>query len=187
LIFRREDFSEAMAAIHERARAYFEEEVGAQVLLAHMVTGTIDHLELPKLTVLVGAEGPVSLLIAFHFDPALLDKIYLASTAGLDIAPWERMLYLREAAAETANLILGHATADLARDGSDMALSPPVVLEVDRGIDRPKRAMFATLKMKTDFGVADIHFIGPSELFDEMPDVPLREGRHVSVEISDRR
>lgn len=175
--FQRRDFHKTMEAVFKRARAYLEAEAGVEFLSVETAVGSIDILELQKVTVIVGAGGPVSLLISFCFDQSLLDQIYEISTAGLGIGPDERELFLREAAAETVNSILGHATADLAEAGNDVTLSPPVVLEEGRRIHRPKKAMFATLRIQTNFGILDIYFIGPSELFDQKLNLVSNNGK----------
>ncbi len=173
--FQRREFPKTMEAVFKRARAYLENETGVTVLSEEMTVGSIDILELRRVTVIVGAGGPVNLLIAFCFDQTLLDQIYEVSTAGLNIAPHERTLFLRETAAETVNSILGHATADIAEAGNDVTLSAPVVLEEGRRIHRPKKAMFATLRILTNFGILDIYFIGPSEMFDPRLNVVSKE------------
>lgn len=165
--FRREHFPKAMTAVQKRTRAYLEDEIGLAVTTQKTMIGDIDVLELRKVTTIVGTGGPVNLLIAFGFDPSLLERLCQAATANLAIAAEERTLFLRETAAETVNFILGHATADLAETGNDVTLSPPVVLEGGRSIHRPKKAMFTTIELSTIHGSLDIYFIGPSELFDQ--------------------
>jgi CheY-specific phosphatase CheX len=165
--FRREHFPKAMAAVEKRTCAYLNDEIGLVVTVNKTLVGNIDLLELRKVTTIVGTGGPVNLLIAFGFDPGLLDCLCQIATGNLEITADERELFLRETAAETVNFILGHATADLAETNNHVTLSPPVVLEGGRCIHRPKKAMFATIEMSTIHGILDIYFIGPSELFDQ--------------------
>jgi CheY-specific phosphatase CheX len=174
--FSRKQFPKAMAAIHKRTSAYLRDEIGLEVSTKTMAIGNIDVLELRDTTIIVGTGGPVSLLIAFCFDRTLLDHLFQKATASLDIASHEESLFMRETAAETVNFIIGHATADLAIDGNDVTLSPPVVLEGGRRIHRPKKAMFATLELSTNYGILDVFFVGPPELFDQKLNILSDEG-----------
>ncbi|CAA7624655.1 chemotaxis protein CheX [Magnetospirillum sp. SS-4] len=173
---RKKDFPKTMDAVLKRARAYLEDEIGATFVRNETMIGNIDILDLKRITIIVGTGGPVNLLIAFCFDQSLLERLFHVSTAKLGIEPHERELFLRETAAETVNFILGHATADLAEQGNDVSLSPPVVLEEGRCIHRPRKATFATIQISTSVGILDIYFIGPSELFDHRLNVLSEEG-----------
>ncbi len=174
--FSRKQFPSAMAAVHKRTGAYLRDEIGLNVSTNKMVLGNLDVLELRDITTIVGTGGPVNLLIAFCFERGLLEHLYQVATAHLDIAPHEQAIFLRETASETVNFILGHATADFARDGSDVTLSPPVVLEGGRRIHRPNKAMFAALELSTNYGILDVYFIGPPELFDQKLNILPEEG-----------
>ena len=164
-------FPKAMAAVLGRARAYFQDEIGLAVTKASPVIGSIDALNLRKVTAVVCTDGPVRLMIAFSFDRGLLEWLREAVTRDLDIAPHERELFLRETAGEIANFILGHATADLAEEGNNVTLSPPAIISQGRRIHRPKKAMFASIELSTRRGIVDIDFIGPTELFDQQLNV----------------
>jgi CheY-like chemotaxis protein/CheY-specific phosphatase CheX len=160
-------FPPAMAAVLTRTRDYLQEEIGLKVNRAKPRIGNVDSLQLRDVTAVVCTDGPVKLHIAFSFQRRLLEHLREKVTANLDIQAEEQELFLRETAAETLNFILGHATADLAEDGNDMRLSPPAVLDEERNIPRPKKAIFTSIEMATDHGTLDINFIGPSELFDQ--------------------
>ena len=165
--FSRLKFPPAMAAVLTRTRDYLQEEICLRVARAKPRTGNVESLQLRDVTAVVETNGPVKLLIAFSFDRALLDHIRNVVTANLTIAPHEGELFLRETAGETVNFILGHATADLAEEGNDMKLSPPIVLDEEKNILRPKKAIFTSIEMATAHGILDINFVGPSELFDQ--------------------
>lgn len=160
-------FPKAMAAVLTRTRAYFQDELGLAVTKAKPVIGTIDSLNLRGVTAVVCAGGPVRLMIAFSFDRALLVWLRNLAIRDIEVGLHERELFLRETAAETTNFILGHATADLAEEGNDVTLSPPVIINEGRRIYRPKKAMFASIELSTVYGIVDIDFIGPMELFDQ--------------------
>ncbi|BAE50750.1 response regulator [Paramagnetospirillum magneticum] len=159
-------FPPTMAAVLTRTRDYFQEEIGLKVSRAKPRTGNVDALQLRDVTAVVCTDGPVKLLIAFSFQRVLLEHLREVMTADLNVLPSERELFLRETAGETVNFILGHATADLAEGGNVIRLSPPSVLDEEKNILRPKKAIFTTIEMTTSHGTLDINFIGPSELFD---------------------
>ncbi|WP_242442744.1 response regulator [Magnetospirillum sp. 15-1] len=156
-----------MAAVLTRTRDYLQEEIGLKVSRAKPRTGNMDALQLRDVTAVVCTDGPIKLLIVFSFQRPLLEHIREVVTATLNVLPEERELFLRETAAETMNFILGHATADLAEEGNDMRLSPPVVIDEEKNILRPKKAIFTSIEMATSHGTLDINFIGPSDLFDQ--------------------
>ncbi|WP_085375270.1 response regulator [Magnetospirillum sp. ME-1] len=159
-------FPPTMAAVLSRSRDYLQDEIGLKVSRAKPRIGNIDALQLRDMTAVVCTGGPVKLIIAFSFQRPLLEHIREILTASMDVAEEELELYLRETAAEIVNVILGHATADLAEEGNDMELSPPRVLDQEKNILRPKKATFTSIEMATNYGILDINFVGPSELFD---------------------
>jgi len=167
MTFNRLKFPPTMAAVLTRTRDYLQEEIGLKVSRAKPRTGNMDALQLRDVTAVVCTDGPVKLLIVFSFQRPLLEHIREMVTAGLEVLPDERELFLRETAAETMNFILGHATADLAEENNDMRLSPPTVIDEEKNILRPKKAIFTSIEMATSHGILDINFIGPSDLFDQ--------------------
>ncbi len=167
MTFNRLKFPPTMAAVLTRTRDYLQEEIGLKVSRAKPRTGNMDALQLRDVTAVVCTDGPIKLLIVFSFQRPLLEHIREVVTATLNVLPEERELFLRETAAETMNFILGHATADLAEEGNDMRLSPPVVIDEEKNILRPKKAIFTSIEMATSHGTLDINFIGPSDLFDQ--------------------
>jgi CheY-like chemotaxis protein/CheY-specific phosphatase CheX len=164
--FNRQRFPPAMAAVLTRTRDYLQEEIGLTVTRARPRTGNMETLRLRDITAVACTDGPVKLIIAFSFQRPLLEHIREVVTAAIDVRPEERELFLRETAAETVNFILGHATADLAEEGNDVLLTPPVILDGERDIPRPRRAIFTSIEMPTSHGTLEIDFVGPPELFD---------------------
>ena len=74
---------------------------------------------------------------------------------------------MRETASEVVNVIVGNCTAELARRGDTVTLSPPVLALGARTIQgRPKTAV-ATLTLKYPEGALDVVFVGPKLLFDD--------------------
>jgi CheY-specific phosphatase CheX len=166
MTLRRKHLNKAMEAVLKRTRAYLEDEVGISVIRKEAVIGNIDVLELRTVTTIVGTAGPVNLLIAFSFAPALLDHLLDLVAAEIGVEAHERPQFLLETAAETVNFILGHATADLAEENGEVTLTPPMVLAGGRSIHRPKKAIFYAVELSTAHGKLDIYFIGPSAMFD---------------------
>lgn len=170
-------FPPTMAAVLTRARDYLQEEIGLSVSRAKPRTGNLDSLHLRDITSVVSTDGPVKLIITFSFQRSLLEHMREVVTAALTVTPEERELFLRETAGEVMNFILGHATADLAEEGNDVELSPPVVLDQERDILRPKKAIFTSIELSTNHGIMDINFIGPSELFDSHLNIVGDQGK----------
>jgi CheY-specific phosphatase CheX len=160
-------FPKAMLAVRKRACTYLHEEIGLNVTAGKPTLGVVDALNLREMTAVVWTSGPVQLIISFSFDRQLLERMAEILTCNLDVDPDEREQFLSEIAAETANLIVGHATADLAEEGNDVLLTPPVIICGGRRIHRPRNAMFASVALATDSGSVDVGFIGPAELFDQ--------------------
>lgn len=127
----------------------------------------VDELQLHDLTAIAGLGGAVNVLVGFSFERSLLDAVYARMTADIDVPAGEEALYLRETAAETVNLILGLSTADLGTLDMAVVLSPPVILEDARSVYRPKKAVFASMRIHTERGFLDVSVVGPRELFDE--------------------
>ncbi len=160
----RKTFDKNVEAVLRHTREYLENEIGTSHINGDIIIRSTDIIDLETDSVVAETGGADSLLIAFRFDSVFLELLYQAHTIGLDISLDERELYVRDTSAEVVNIILGHALADLALDGSGTSLSPPVVLKEVRRLRRPKGAMFATIELVTSGGVLDVHIVGPSDL-----------------------
>jgi CheY-specific phosphatase CheX len=147
------------------------EVLGVEAIIAVDGAETFDcdvsQLQLHDMTVIAGLGGPISLLIAFSFDASLVDALFVRVTDGIEVPPGETELYRRETAAEIVNTILGLCTSDLQNIEESIALSPPVVIEDARCIHRPKNAVFANMRIRTEKGIVSVGFVGPRELFDD--------------------
>ncbi len=129
--------------------------------------GEINELKLRNLTAVIGMSGPVSALVAFSFDLALADHLLAIETEGLDIPADEKDFYRLDMIAETVNIVLGHCTKSLAKLGYPVGLSPPIVLEDAGKLRRPKGAVFSSISHNTSYGVLDVIFITPPDLYGE--------------------
>jgi len=122
---------------------------------------------LREMTAIVGVGSHKGLYIAYSYDASLIAAMTKRFAAELTIAPEEEDLYMRETASEVVNVIVGNCTAELARRGETVTLSPPVLALGARTIQgRPKTAI-AAVTLKFPEGALDIVFVGPKILFDD--------------------
>jgi CheY-specific phosphatase CheX len=126
-----------------------------------------EFVKLHDITAVAGFGLPVGLLIAFSFDQTLLGDILDKATGTLPVPDDERELYLRETAAEVVNTVLGLCTADFDLKDTAVSLSPPVVMEGARDIQRRGDAVFASMEILTDKGAVSVNLFGPRHLFDD--------------------
>jgi CheY-specific phosphatase CheX len=155
-----------MASARERTRVFLSEEMQLDLLGHRQSMGNVDVLPLGDMTVVVGIGGEVNLLVAFSFQPALLDVLFDRFTADITVPPAQRERYRKASASEIANIIAGHCTDDLPQAEAALPLSAPVVLAEVRSLLRPSKACFASMTLQTSYGSMEISFIGPAELFD---------------------
>lgn len=156
-----------MDAVLARTRWMLHSEIGLEVVAVEAIRRDVPRLDLHDMTAIAGFGGPVGLLIAFSFQHSLCEALFASFTKGLDIPADETELYVRETLAEIVNTILGLCTGDIRGVDHAVTLSPPVILEDAKSIRRPRDAVFATMRMRTDKGIADVNFVGPRELFDD--------------------
>lgn len=156
-----------MASAQQRTRRFLIEEMQLDVTGHSQSKGVVDVLALRDTTVVVGIGGAVNVLIAFGFQPELLDVLFSRFTADITVPPAQQQRYRMASATEIANIIAGHCTDDLPQVGAALPLSAPVVLAEVRDILRPRAAQFASMSLETHAGSMEISFIGPAELFDQ--------------------
>jgi len=126
-----------------------------------------ESIELRELTAIVGVGSRTGLYIAYSYDASLIRAMTARFAAELTVTPEEEGLYMRETASEVVNVIVGNCTADLARQGGLVTLSPPVLALGARTIQgRPKTAV-AILTLTYPEGAMDVVFVGPKLLFDD--------------------
>ena len=126
-----------------------------------------ESIILREMTAIVGVGSRQGLYIAYSYDASLIGAMTKRFAAELTIAPEEEDLYMRETASEVVNVIVGNCTAELARRGDTVTLSPPVLALGARTIQgRPKTAI-AILTLKYAEGALDVVFVGPKLLFDD--------------------
>lgn len=156
-----------MQSILAQARYVLENEADLHVEGAEAVECDVKRLQLHDITAIAGLGGPISLLIAFSFERRLLDAVFERVTRDIEVAEDEVDTLVRDAAAETVNTILGLCTADFQNIEKTVSLSPPVILDDARCIHRPKNAVFASMRIRTERGYLGVGLVGPRDLFDD--------------------
>jgi len=161
------EIAAVVEVVERRTIDFMRDELG---LVAADISHRLHHEESVKLremTAIVGVGSRTGLYIAYSYDASLIRAMTKRYTAELEISPEEEGLYMRETASEVVNVIVGNCTADLARKGELVTLSPPVLALGARTIQgRPKTAI-ATLSLKYPEGWLDVAFVGPKLLFDD--------------------
>lgn len=161
------EITAVVEVVERRTIDFMRDELG---LVAGNISRRLHHEESVKLremTAIVGVGSRTGLYIAYSYDASLIQAMTKRFTAELTISPEEEELYMRETASEVVNVIVGNCTADLARKGGLVTLSPPVLALGARTIQgRPKTAI-ATLTLKYPEGWLDVAFVGPKLLFDD--------------------
>ncbi|OIN91703.1 MAG: hypothetical protein AUJ20_10180 [Comamonadaceae bacterium CG1_02_60_18] len=158
--------AQVVAATLERTRSYFQEEFDIAVTDVSTDSGNAATLDIAGLTAIVGVGGPVSLLVAFSFDPQLLDVLYARMVEGIDVPAGEEETYRSSVAAEVVNTIIGNCTAELQQRDAAITLTPPMMIDSARHIHRMKNAVFISRRLSSPVGSMDINLVGPGELFD---------------------
>lgn len=158
--------AEVVSATLERTRSYFEEEFDILVADISQDCGNVATLDIRGLTAIVGVGGPVSLLVAFSFDPRLMDVLYARMIEGIDVPAGEEDTYRSSVAAEVVNTIIGNCTAELQQRDAAITLTPPMIIDSAKHIHRMKNAVFISRSLNSKFGSVDINLVGPGELFD---------------------
>jgi len=149
-----------------------QSEFGIGVTETYQDKGHIDTLELYDLTAIVGIGGPINLLAAFSFEQSLIDAIYLRITEEIDVPAGEEDIYREAAAAEIVNTIIGNCTADIELRVQDISLTPPIILDKAKQIQRTKDEMFFSQRLRTRAGRMTINLVGPIDLLDNGNNFP---------------
>lgn len=126
-----------------------------------------DNIKLREVTAMVGVGSRAGLYIAYSYDAGLIQTMMRRYTTELAIAPEEEELYTQETASDVVNVIIGNCTADLAKRGETINLSPPVLIVGARTIQIRPETIGAVLSLQFPEGVLDLVFVGPKVLFDE--------------------
>ena len=158
--------NQLVQAIGDRTIAYLREDLDIPVEGTTTNMGEVMRMQLRHLTSILAVEADIRMLIAFSLDQDLVERVFVVSTDGLEIADDEQEMMREETITELINIIVGNAMADLAAKGTTIPISPPIVINEAKSITRHKGATFYTMDLTTNIGMMSIHFIGPRELFD---------------------
>jgi CheY-specific phosphatase CheX len=126
-----------------------------------------DSVVLRAITAIVGVGSQPGLYIAYSYDETLIRAMTKRYTAELTVAPDEEELYMRETASDIVNVIVGNCTADLAKRGDLVSLSPPVLMVGALTIQGRPKTTIAALGLQFPEGMLDVAFVGPKVLFDD--------------------
>lgn len=160
-------FRSLAASLAGRTRDYLAAETGIAVGEVGAASENVDQLRLRDITAVIGVGGNVGMLVAFSFPMALADVLYRRLTAGIEVPPGQEADFREATITEIANIIVGHCTADFTEDGAAVAISPPVLIQDAKSINRMNKARFGTVQISTPQGDFDIHLIGPRGMFDD--------------------
>jgi CheY-specific phosphatase CheX len=153
--------------IEERTIAFLSGQFG---LVADRIDRRRTHTEsvvLRSMTAIVGVGSGAGIYIAYSYDDTLIRAMMKLYTAGLSIAPEEEELYIQETASDIVNVIVGNSTADLAKRGECITLSPPVLIVGARTIQSRRETACAALTLNFSMGVLDVTLVGPKIRFDD--------------------
>jgi CheY-specific phosphatase CheX len=156
--------------------AHFQDSLKINFLSTQISYGDIEEFKPRDMTVFIGISGPDCALFAFSFDMDLVNQLLEIETAGIEISSDELDIYRRDVLAETVNIVLGHSTRALAKLGEPIRLSPPIVLEDEGSLRRPKGAFFARVSCQSNHGLLDVFTISPKHLFGENLSLMIDKG-----------
>ncbi|MDP3736921.1 MAG: chemotaxis protein CheX [Hyphomonadaceae bacterium] len=161
------EITAVLQVVEQRTISFFRDELG---LVSNGIDRRLLHEErvvLRAMTAIVAVGSRAGLYIAYSYDESLIRAMARRYTEGLSISPDEEELYVRETASDVVNVIVGNCTADLARRGETVTLSPPVLMVGARTIQGRTETTIAALTLRFPEGALDVAFVGPRLLFDE--------------------
>ena len=156
-----------MEVIEQRTIAFMREH------LAMLTEGTDRRLyyeegvTLRSMTAIVGVGSETGLYVAYSYDDSLIRAMTSRYTAELSIAPEDEELYAQETASDITSVIIGNSTADLAKRGEVIPLSPPILMVGARKIHGRRETTIAIITLRFQEGALDVAFVGPRRLFDD--------------------
>ena len=160
------DIGMVMKVVEHRTMTFLRDEIGMEPLAVDHHRHDQKYVELRAISAIVAVGSAGGLYIAFSYDLPLIRAMTKVYTAGLSIAENEEELYIHETASDVVNVIVGNCTADLAKRGELISLSPPVLIVGARTIQSRDGSTVAALAARFAKGVLDIAFVGPKVLFD---------------------
>jgi CheY-specific phosphatase CheX len=156
-----------MRVVEQRTIAFVRDEIGLEATRIERRMHDEKCVVLRAITAMVAVGSRAGLYIAYSYDLSLIRAMTKLYTAGLDPAPDEEELYIRETASDIVNVIVGNSTAELAKRGELVTLSPPVLMVGARTIQSRDGSTVAALTLHFPQGALDVAFVGPKVLFDD--------------------
>ena len=153
--------------VEQRTIAFIKEQLGLTPKAIKRRLLRDECVMLRDMTAIVAVGSRAGLYIAYSYDASLISAMTKQYTEGLSIPAGEEELYMRETASDIVNVIVGNSTADLARRGELVTLSPPVLMEGARTIKGRAETTIAALTLEFAEGALEVAFVGPKLLFDE--------------------
>lgn len=168
------EITAVIEVVEQRTIAFLRDQLGLVVEGIDRRMHRGECVVLRAMTAIVGVGSTAGLYIAYSYDDSLIREMTKRYTVGLTIPAGEEELYARETASDVVNVIIGNSTADLAKRGEMITLSPPVLMEGARTIQGRPKTTIATLTLRFPEGALDVAFVGPRLLFDDQ--LNYREG-----------
>ena len=156
-----------MKVVEQRTMAFLHKEMGLQPITIERTQQDEKSVVLRAITAIVAVGSRAGLYIAYSYDLSLIRAMTKIYTAELTIGPDEEELYIHETASDVVNVIVGNATADLAKRGELVMLSPPVLMVGAKTIQSRDGSTVAALTARFPQGALDVDFVGPKILFDD--------------------
>lgn len=158
--------TELLRSVVQRSRNHLSQHLHLDSRLSAPARHDDAVLTLHGHSALISLGGRVNMVVITSLDAGLARHILQVELGSVPTDPEELETCLGEAAAETANVILGHATADLATADQAVTLSPPLVAVDAQRFRCPKNAVHLSVDVDTPLGVLRLGFIGPASTLD---------------------
>lgn len=155
-----------VGSLAQRSSEYLIAETGIAAQPKPQTSGDMAFMQLRDMTSIIGIGGNVALLIAFSFDKSLAKALFEGITEGMHIAPEDIPVYYREVLGEVINIVVGNCDSEFDEFDDRISMSPPIIIEEVKTIQRMKESVFISESLETEFGFMDINIIGPKKLFD---------------------
>jgi CheY-specific phosphatase CheX len=162
-----QEISTVLEVVEQRTIAFMKDQLGLTVGAIKRRVVQEEQVLLRSMTAIVGVGSKAGLYIAYSYEDSLIKAMMKRYTDGLTISPEDEDLYVRETASDVVNVIVGNCTADLAKRGELITLSPPVLMVGARTIQARSETTIASVTLRFPEGELDIAFVGPRILFDE--------------------
>lgn len=156
-----------MQVVEQRTLGFLRDELGMTPSLIERRSHHASSVVLRPITAIVGVGSHAGLYVAYSYDVSLIRAMTRIYTSGLAIPDADEELYISETASDIVNVIIGNSTADLARRGELIALSPPVLMVGARTIRGHEESTIAALTLHFAQGALDVAFVGPRIYFDD--------------------